>query len=244
MAPRNKPPSVVNMLIDAFSNWLKHRQEIREMRDLDSAALANIAHELRITPADLDTLVRQGPRAVDELPKLLAALGIDEEALSRTQPFVLGDMARVCASCQQKHRCDYDLDAGTSAQNYERYCLNASTIHALDQNYPRTGMDVVNTVKMPQRLTADVDAWAEAHDMDRSDAIRQLVEFGLSCTRSVDPLGGTRRARTEIKDSAVEQIGQLLDPTLPIAERDRRIRRLTEGPPEFLDERIDLPRRE
>jgi hypothetical protein len=96
---------------------------------------------------------------------------------------------------------------------------------------------------MPQRLTADVDAWAEAHDTVRPDAIRQLVELGLGSTPSVD-LANARRDPLEIEDLAVEQIGQLLDPSLPIAERERRIRRLTEGPPEFLDKRIDLPKRE
>jgi hypothetical protein len=85
-----------------------------------------------ISPADLDTFVCQGPHAVDELPKLLTALGIDEKALSRTQPLVLCDMVRVCASCQQKHQCDRDLDAGTFAQHYQEHCLNASTIDALD----------------------------------------------------------------------------------------------------------------
>jgi hypothetical protein len=100
-----------------------------------------------LRPQTLDTFVPQGPRAVDELPKLLAALGIDEKALSRTQPLVLRDMARVCASCEQKHQCDRDLDAGTSAQHYEEYCLNASTIDALDQNRPRTGRDATSAVK-------------------------------------------------------------------------------------------------
>jgi|SRR6266852_2519564 hypothetical protein len=102
----------------------------------------------------------------------------------------------------------------------------------------------VPAVEMSRRLTADVDAWAEAHDTVRSDAIRQLVELGLSSTSSVDPLGAARRDSVEIEDLAVEQIGQLLDPSLPIAERERRIRRLTAGPPEFSDERIDLPLRE
>src|SRR5437762_11044018 len=101
-----------------------------------------------------------------------------------------------------------------------------------------------STVEMSRRLTADVDAWAEAHDTVRSDAIRQLVELGLSFTSSVDPLGAARRDSVEIEDLAVEQIGQSLDPSLPIAERERRIRRLTAGPPEFSDERIDLPLRE
>jgi len=36
-----------------------------------------------------------------------------------------------------------------------------------------------SAVKMSRRLTADVDAWAEAHDTVRSDAIRRLVELGV-----------------------------------------------------------------
>jgi hypothetical protein len=237
MTPQIKSYSTIDKLVDVFSNWLKRRREIREIRDLDSAEFANIAHELCVTPADLDTFVRQGPHAVDELPKLLTALGIDEKALSRTQPLVLRDMARVCTSCQQKQQCDRDLDAGTSAQHYEEYCLNASTIDALDRNRPRAGREAISTVKMSQRLTADVDAWAEAHDTVRSDAIRQLVELGLSSTSSADRRDTSRRDPVEIEDLAVEQIGQLLDPSLPIAERERRIRRLTAGPPEFSDER-------
>jgi hypothetical protein len=36
----------------------------------------------------------------------------------------------------------------------------------------------------------------------------------------------------------------LLDPALPAEERERRIRRLIEGPPEFARQRIDLPKHE
>src|ERR1700736_220355 len=132
MTPQIKSHPIISKLIDAFGNWRKRRQEIREIRDLDDDEFATLTHELRIPLADLDTFVRQGPDAVDELSKLLTALGIDEKALSRTQPLVLRDMVRVCASCQQKHQCDRDLDAGTSAQHYQEYCLNASTIDALD----------------------------------------------------------------------------------------------------------------
>ena len=95
---------------------------------------------------------------------------------------------------------------------------------------------------MSESLTADVDAWAEAHDTIRSDAIRQLVELGLSSTPSGASLGSARRDPVEIEGLAVKRIGQLLDPSLPVAERERRTRRLTEGPPEFSDERIDLPK--
>ena len=149
------------------------------MRELDANEFSRIAHELCVTTGDLDTFVRQGPHAVDELPKLLKALGIDEKALARSQPLVLRDMKRVCASCAQKAQCGQDLDAGTSDQHYETYCLNASTIDALNANRPLTERDAISMVKIPQKLAADVDAWAEAHDTIRSDAIRHLIELGL-----------------------------------------------------------------
>jgi hypothetical protein len=102
--------------------------------------------------------------------------------------------------------------------------------------------DAISAVKLSEGLTADVDAWAEAHDTVRSDAIRQLVELGLSAKPAAGRVGIIRRDPVEIEDAAVKQIGQLLDPELPTEERERRIRRLTEGPPEFTDERIDLPK--
>lgn len=99
----------------------------------------------------------------------------------------------------------------------------------------------IGAVNLSDRLTADVDAWAQAHDTVRSDAIRQLIELGLSVPSSAS-LGSAQRDPVEIEDLAVKQIGQLLDPSLPVEERERRVRRLTEGPPEFSDERIDLPK--
>ena len=67
MTPQIKSHPIISKLIDAFGNWRKHRQEIRDLYDDEFSTLAN---ELRITPADLDTFVRQGSHAVDELPKL------------------------------------------------------------------------------------------------------------------------------------------------------------------------------
>ena len=64
---------IIDKLINRFDSWLKHRQEIREMREFDIGEFARIAHELGVTPDDLDTLVRRGPDAIEELPKLLSA---------------------------------------------------------------------------------------------------------------------------------------------------------------------------
>jgi hypothetical protein len=127
----DKPPSVVGRLTQAFGDWLRHRQELNEMRQLDNSEFDRIAGDLRVSPADLNELVHQGPHAADELPKLLKALGIDESDLARVEPLVLHDMERVCALCQHKRQCDRDLAAGTSAEHYEGYCLNAPTIEEL-----------------------------------------------------------------------------------------------------------------
>ena len=127
-----KPYPVFDHLITTFGDWLRHRRELNELRQLSTSEFERIATELRVSPGDLNELVRQGPHAADELPKLLKILGIDEEALARTQPMVLRDMERVCALCASKGECDRDLAAGTSAEHYEGYCLNASTIETLD----------------------------------------------------------------------------------------------------------------
>ncbi|WP_027552078.1 hypothetical protein [Bradyrhizobium sp. Cp5.3] len=104
--------------------------------------------------------------------------------------------------------------------------------------------DVVSAVKMPEALTAAVDAWAEAHELVRSDAICKLVELGLKhAPAAAPPSRATVEADfTRIEELAVHEIDRLLDPALPLEERERRIRRLTEGPPEFSHERIDLPK--
>jgi uncharacterized protein YjiS (DUF1127 family) len=132
----NKKYPIIDKVVDIFGNWLKRRREIRELQGLNNGELAKFAHELNMMPADIDSLVHRGPRAADEMPKLLTRLGIDCDALSRTQPLVLRDMARVCASCQQKRLCNRDLAAGTSEKTYEEYCLNAPTIDGL-----KTGAD-------------------------------------------------------------------------------------------------------
>ena len=131
MTVQEHPFPRVEFLIDTFGDWLKHRRELKEMREMDAANFGRIAGELRMSSADLQALVRRGPHAADELPKMLKALGIDQEALVRTEPLVLRDMERVCALCSQKHRCDRDLAAGTAASHYEEYCANAPTIDGL-----------------------------------------------------------------------------------------------------------------
>lgn len=120
-------PRVEN-LISGFTEWLRHRRELNEMRQLDRNEFDRIANDLRVSPDELDELVRHGPHAADELPKLLKVLGIEEADLAAAQPLLLRDMERVCALCIQKRQCDHDLADGTIAGHYRDYCLNAPSI--------------------------------------------------------------------------------------------------------------------
>jgi uncharacterized protein YjiS (DUF1127 family) len=133
MTVQETPYPTVTRMVDIFAEWLKHRRELREMREMDAANFGQIASDLRMSSADLEALVRQGPHAADELPKMLTALGIDLDDLARTEPLVLRDMERVCSMCISKRRCDRDLAAGTAAAHYEEYCGNAPTIDGLSR---------------------------------------------------------------------------------------------------------------
>ena len=122
--------------------------------------------------------------------------------------------------------------------------MSDASDHGRKHHAVRAGRDAISAVQLPQNLTAAIDAWAEAHHVNRSDAIRQLVELGLKS--GAEPAAASqhpvRQHGLEIEGEAIGKVSRLLDPSLPPEERERRIRRLIEGPPEFSEERIDLPK--
>lgn len=131
MTAQHESYPAVEFLIGKFADWLKHRRELNEIRQMNRTDFNLIAQDLRVSPDDLDRMVQAGPHAADELPKMLQSLGIDETDLARIEPLMVRDMQRVCAMCRDKPQCHRDLDAGTSAAHYKDYCPNASTIEAL-----------------------------------------------------------------------------------------------------------------
>jgi len=122
---------VVESVIDLFTRWLERRREIAELCTCDAISREKIAIDLGVSPGELDQLIRRGPHAADELPKMMAAIGLDAKAIARAQPLVMRDLERVCALCEQKKQCGRDLAAGTAAQHYKEYCVNAETLAVL-----------------------------------------------------------------------------------------------------------------
>jgi Arc/MetJ-type ribon-helix-helix transcriptional regulator len=106
---------------------------------------------------------------------------------------------------------------------------------------PATGNDPVRSFRMPDELMERIDTWL-AHQEDRpsrAEAIRRLVELGLTVKAKPKqpPVERAKRAR-ELAAKAIEKMS---DPAATMEERTQRHRRLTKGPLEFREDRVDLP---
>jgi hypothetical protein len=123
--------TIAGRLIGKLVGLVGRFRDAGEIRNLSAAEVNSVAHDLRISPAELEVLVTRGPRGADELPRMLKALGIDENTVLRNEPGVLQDMRRVCALCIEKSRCNREFDTGTAAEHRRDYCANTYTIDTL-----------------------------------------------------------------------------------------------------------------
>ena len=106
---------------------------------------------------------------------------------------------------------------------------------------PATGKDPQVVIRMPATLISAIDSWGEANDAIRSEAIRRLVELGLTVKTPARPASkpGRRLRARELATTAIEKI---IDPAAAPEEQAQRRQRLTKGPPEFREARVDQPR--
>lgn len=106
---------------------------------------------------------------------------------------------------------------------------------------PATGQAPVTAIRLSSVLRENVDTWAAGQEdrPGRSEAIRRLVELGLTVQRSETSSTG-QRARAAVL--AGRQIDQMGDATAPNDEQATRKRRLIKGPSAFRDVRVDRPK--
>jgi hypothetical protein len=105
---------------------------------------------------------------------------------------------------------------------------------------PGTGV----LVKMHDPQLDAIDAWIKKHQepgLSRPEAIRRLVELGLTVKAKARP--ASRPGRTlRAQELAWKTVEKLVDPAAPPEERAERQRRLTKGPEEFREVRVDRPK--
>ncbi len=102
------------------------------------------------------------------------------------------------------------------------------------------GVYPVTAVRLSPALGAEVDDWASSQEdtPTRSEAIRRLVELGLTVKAKPKQAAGAVRA----KELATNAIDKMIDPLASPEERAQRRRRITTGPSEFREDRVDLPK--
>jgi hypothetical protein len=135
------------------------------------------------------------------------------------------------------------------------------TVHQKKRGRPATGRDPAVTIRLSKDVLDAVEEWAARQDDSpaRSPAIARLVELGLKAKpipsergrrgRSLDlgamtkiePVAKATRA-SRARELAAETIDQMIDPSAPPEERAQRRRRLTKGPEEFREVRVDRPK--
>jgi hypothetical protein len=108
---------------------------------------------------------------------------------------------------------------------------------------PATGVTPMMGFRAEPALRAAIVRWAENQpDMPTlSEATRRLVELGLKVKAPTGPSRNALRASLAA-ELAAKAIDGIVDPSAPPEERAQRRRRLTKGPLEFREDRVDLPK--
>jgi hypothetical protein len=101
--------------------------------------------------------------------------------------------------------------------------------------------------RIPAEIVAAVDQWAAKNETTRSDAIKRLVELGLTVktksppTKEDRPKGEDKKQRA--REMAGKTIDKLTDSTATSDDQASRKRRLVKGPEEFQNARRERPNR-
>src|SRR4051794_15074896 len=99
------------------------------------------------------------------------------------------------------------------------------------------GVDPMISTRFPKDTVGAIEAWAVKNDLGRSEAIRRLVELGLTIKSRAKQPSPAHAARA--KELARTVIDKMTDATAPADEQAQRRRRLTKGPLEFREARVD-----
>jgi len=122
---------VLRSLAERWRNWTRHRRALDELNGCGHDETALIAQDIGVAPAELRTLAAKWPDASDLLSRRITAAGIQQEQIEARQPQALRGLQRVCSQCQERGRCERDLDRYKNGRGWRGYCPNVVTLDAL-----------------------------------------------------------------------------------------------------------------
>jgi hypothetical protein len=95
----------------AISQWWRDwtRRGSLELTCCGQDEVERLAKDVGVSASELRRLVNLGPDSADLLLRRMAALDLDRNEVSRTEPRTFQDLQRVCTMCNSHRRCKRDL---------------------------------------------------------------------------------------------------------------------------------------
>ncbi len=124
---------IKSFMLNLFGETPEIHQRGVDLMSMPDSDVERIARDIGFSENDLLGCSRGNPKNIELMNRLLAELGIDAAALGREQPGVLQDMERLCGMCKSTQQCRHDLDNADAKSHFTEYCLNTTTIEALQK---------------------------------------------------------------------------------------------------------------
>ena len=193
------------------------RARTAELNACSDHELSRMARDLALSPRDLRQVTALGADAARLLPRRMAALDLDFDEVSRTQPHVMWDLQQLCTLCDSKKRCARDLATNPDSPGWRDYCPNEDTLTALKAQLPR--MPEIRSPGLAPAAEPGRAAAAPAVRPERRSIWAWLSAFFLlACVwLALDNLGPRRL--TVLLDRATASTPSTVDTTATIEPR-------------------------
>jgi hypothetical protein len=123
--------SLTKAVLQWWRDWVR-RSSALELKCCGEDEVERMAKDLGLSASELRRVATLGPGSADLLLRRMAALDLDRNEVSRTEPRTFQDLQRVCSMCNSKRRCRRDLAHDGADPVWEDYCPNAATLMALN----------------------------------------------------------------------------------------------------------------
>jgi Family of unknown function (DUF6455) len=115
-----------------WRDWTRRGSARSELKCCGEDEVERMAKDVGLSASELRRLAAHGPDSADLLLRRMAALDLDENEVSRTEPRTFQDLQRVCTMCNSHRRCKRDLARDSADPVWQDYCPNAATLMALN----------------------------------------------------------------------------------------------------------------
>ena len=124
--------TLTKAVLQWWRDWTRRSAARLELKCRGEDEVERMAKDVGVSSSELRRLASLGPDSADLLLRRMAALDLDRNEVSRTEPRAFQDLQRVCTMCNHHRRCRRDLARDSGDPAWEDYCPNAATLMALN----------------------------------------------------------------------------------------------------------------